>query len=213
MKELFTAAASAPNLIPTLLLAFVMIYWLVVLIGAIDIDSLDVDIDVDTDVDVDVDADVDGELSGGGFDGVLAFFNLGQVPLMVFLTFWILPVWVLSVLGNYYIGNASFLIGLLVLLPSLIVGLFIAKVLTNPLAKVFGKLNQESNETVIGKICTITSQASHQRVGQARVKTSGAPLLLNVKTYEGVSLDRGDTAMVIEQQQGRNIYFIEPYID
>ncbi|MEO0331533.1 MAG: hypothetical protein AAF223_07590 [Bacteroidota bacterium] len=211
MKELFTAAAAAPNLIPTLLLAFVMIYWLVVLVGAIDIDSLDVDVDLDTDVDVD--ADVDGDLSGSGLNGVLAFFNLGQVPLMVFLTFWILPVWVLTVLGNYYLGNSSFLIGLLVLLPSLIVGLFIAKVLTNPLAKVFGKLNQESNETVIGKICTITSQASHQRVGQARVKTAGAPLLLNVKTYEGVALQRGDTAMIIEQQEGRNIYFIEPYID
>lgn len=211
MKELFTAASSAPNLIPTLLLAFVILYWLVVLIGAIDIDSLDVDVNVDTDVDVDVDAD--GELSGGGLDRVLAFFNLGQVPLMVFLTFWILPVWVLSVLGNYYLGNSSFLIGLIILLPSLIAGLFIAKVLTNPLAKVFGKLNQESNETVIGKICTITTQATHQRVGQALVQTSGAPLLLNVKTYEGVSLERGDTAMVIEQQEGRNIYYIEPYID
>ncbi|MEM6845796.1 MAG: hypothetical protein AAF632_26535 [Bacteroidota bacterium] len=213
MKELFTAAASAPNLIPTLLLVFVMIYWLVVLVGAVDIDSLDVDVDLDTDVDVDADADVDSDISGGGLNGVLAFFNLGQVPLMVFLTFWILPVWVLTVLGNYYLNNSSFLIGLVVLLPSLIAGLFIAKVLTNPLAKVFGKLNQESNETVIGKICTITSQASYQRVGQARVQTSGAPLLLNVKTYEGVSLERGDTAMVIEQQEGRNIYFIEPYID
>lgn len=213
MKELFTAAASAPNLIPTLLLAFVMIYWLVVLVGAIDIDSLDVDVDLDTDVDMDVDADVDGDLSGDGLNGVLAFFNLGQVPLMVFLTFWILPVWVLSVLGNHYLGNSSFLIGLLILLPALIAGLFMAKVLTNPLAKVFGKLNQESNETVIGKICTITTQATNQRVGQARVLTSGAPILLNVKTYEGTTLDRGETAMVIEQQEGRNIYFIEPYIN
>ncbi|MEQ9442520.1 MAG: DUF1449 family protein [Cyclobacteriaceae bacterium] len=211
MKELFTAAVSAPNLIPTLLLAFVLIYWLVVLLGAIDIDSLDVDLDLDTDVDVD--ADVDGHLSGAGFDGVLAFFNLGQIPLMVFLSFWILPVWVLSVLGNHYLGNSSFLIGLLVLLPSLVAGLFIAKFLTTPLVKVFAGLNQEANETVIGKICTITSQASNLKVGQARVQTSGAPLLLNVKTYEGITLDRGETGMVIEQQEGRNIYFIEPYIN
>lgn len=207
MKELFTAAVSAPNLIPTLLLAFVLMYWLVVLLGAIDVDTVDVDLDLDTDV------DLDGDLSGDGFDGVLAFFNLGQIPLMVFLSFWILPVWVLSVLGNYYLGNSSFLIGLTILLPALVAGLFIAKFLTTPLVKVFAGLNQESNETMIGKTCTVTSQASHIKVGQAQVKTSGAPILLNVKTYDGITLDRGETGLVIEQQEGRNIYFIEPYIN
>jgi len=210
MKELFTAAVSAPNLIPTLLLIFVLIYWLIVLIGAIDVDTLDVEVDLDSDVDLDT--SVDSSASAGGFSEVLAFFNLKELPLMVFLTFWILPVWVISVLTNYYLNNSSFFVGLLLLLPALIVGLFIAKVLTAPLAKVFAGLSQEANETVIGKICTLTSQATSLRVGQARIETSGAPILLNVKTYEGVTLDRGDTGMVIEQQPGHNIYLIEPFI-
>lgn len=129
MQELFTAAVSVPNLLPTLLLIFLLIYWLVVLVGAIDVDSIDVDLDLD--------AGVDGELSGMSPDRVLAYFNLGQVPLMVFLTFWILPVWVLSVLGNYYFGNTSWLVGLLILIPSMVVGLFVAKRLTAPLVSVY----------------------------------------------------------------------------
>ena len=56
MKELFNAAISSPNIIPTALLGLVLLYWLTVVIGALDFDALD--FDVDTDIDTEVDAGV-----------------------------------------------------------------------------------------------------------------------------------------------------------
>lgn len=50
MNDLLQAAISAPNIIPTALLVFVLVYWLVVILGAIDIDFFDVDVETEADV-------------------------------------------------------------------------------------------------------------------------------------------------------------------
>ena len=113
MLELLDAAVSAPNIIPTALLIFVLVYWLIVILGAIDTDFLDIDVDVEAD------ADVDGEFSVSWFNHVLAFFNLGQVPFVLFLTFLVVPWWAITVLGNHYLGNESFIFSLAVLVPAL----------------------------------------------------------------------------------------------
>ena len=207
MNELLDAAVSAPNIIPTALLVFVLVYWLVVIVGAIDLDFFDVDVDLGAE------ADVDGELSVSWLNHVLAFFNLGQVPFMLFLTFLVVPWWAITVLGNYYVGNESFIFSLAILIPALLVSLFIAKFLTMPFVRVYQALDQEDNTTPVGKICRITSAASPTKVGQAQVTTGGAPILLNVRAYEGSSLLAGDSAMVIEYDAGRNVYLVEPYIN
>lgn len=62
MKELFEYTFSGINLIPTILLIFVLIYWLIVLIGLIDMNSIDVDVDTDADLDMDTDIDVDTDV-------------------------------------------------------------------------------------------------------------------------------------------------------
>lgn len=62
MKELIDAAFSSVNIIPTILFGLVIIYWLFVMIGALDINLFDFSVDsgdVDFDADVDVDANVD----------------------------------------------------------------------------------------------------------------------------------------------------------
>ena len=206
MLDLLNAAVSLPNIIPTAVLVFVLVYWVVVILGAIDLDFLDIEVEV-------AEADVDGELSVSWLNHVLAFFNLGQVPFMLFLTFWILPTWVISILGNHYLGNESFVAGGLLLIPALIVGLFIAKFLTMPFVRVYQILDQDDNTTPVGKVCQMKSSASSTKTGQAHIQTEGAPLLLNVKAYDGCTLTTGDTAIVIEYDQARNVYLVEPYVN
>ncbi len=210
MKELLNAAVSAPNLLPTALLVFVLVYWIVVILGAIDLDFIDLDLELG---ETEADGVAEGEFSAAWLNAVLSFFNLGQVPFMVFLTFLIIPIWVISVMGNYYLDNTSFGISMLLFMPNLVISLFIAKFLTMPFIGLFRTMDQETGETMIGKICTVTSTVSSGKVGQAKVKTTGAPLLLNVLTYNEVTLQHGDTGIVIDRRKDRNIYFIEPYIN
>lgn len=62
MKELIEAAFSSVNIFPTILFGLIILYWLFVFIGALDMDFLNFDVEGDVDMDVDVDADIDVEV-------------------------------------------------------------------------------------------------------------------------------------------------------
>ena len=230
MKELFDATFSGVNIIPTILLLFVLFYWLMVIIGAMDIDTINVDIDaeidvdaeIDLEVDTDIDTDVDAEAevnSGEGvgsvafLNSILVFFNLGKIPFMVWLSFLVMPMWVISILFNHFLGNASFLLALGALIPNLVVSLMVSKVLTTPIAALFTKLkkNDDDQFNYSGKVCTVLMQASHDRFGQAEINREGNIYRVNIITSEEVVLDKGQTALIIEYLPEKKCYLVEPY--
>lgn len=229
MNTFIDSVFSPENIIATTLLCIIIVYWLIVLIGAIDMDFLDFDLDIDTpDIDVDmpdveigspdveVDADIDAQpsVSSEGvpvMHSILSFFNIGKMPFMVYLTFLILPLWLITVNINHYLGNHSFLLSLGIFVPTLIVSLFIAKYLTWPFVKIFQKLD-ESNKPVeiVGKICKLVLPASKEQIGQAEINIKGSSILIYVKTYKN-PLEKGKTALVIQQHQSKDYYIVEPY--
>ena len=213
MKELLEFAFSGINLVPTILMIFVIIYWLIVILGVIDIDSLDFDLDLDLDMDADMDADVDADVDMGGLSSVLAFFNIGHMPLMVFVTFFTLPLWAITLLANEAFGGGSILIGLAVLLGTAFVSLFIAKFLTIPIAKFYRKVkeNTEAVKNIVGKICTAKLPITPDQTGQAEIKVNGTSVLINVRTREGLSVQKGSTALVIDFNEAQKVYYVEPY--
>ncbi|MEM7108508.1 MAG: hypothetical protein AAF519_09810 [Bacteroidota bacterium] len=50
MQAFLDLAFSGVNLIPTVLLLFIIVYWLIVIIGVIDIDTLDIDFEAEVEV-------------------------------------------------------------------------------------------------------------------------------------------------------------------
>ncbi|MTI32289.1 OB-fold-containig protein [Xanthovirga aplysinae] len=209
MSELFSASVSVVNIIPTTLLVFILIYWVTVILGVLDFNFLDFDLELD----LELDAEADGEISVAWLNSVLAFFNLGKVPFMVFMSFLALPLWIISVLSNHFLGNTSILIALLILLADFFISLFVAKFLTMPLIKLFGKMEEDTEGavTVVGKICTVLLRVEDGKLGQAKVNHSGSPILLNVRSAKGVSLKKGETGLVIDYLESEKIYLIEPY--
>lgn len=209
MTELFQAAVLPPNLVATGLLVFVLLYWLTVIVGLIDFKT--VDFHLDTHVGYHADG---GHLHADSdwLNGALAFFNLGRIPLMVFISFVALPLWVGSILVNYYIGNTSLLWGLLYLLPLFIGSVFLAKFLTLPFVSLFAALEKDHDggAVALGKVCTVLLPANADQLGQATVHINGAPLRLNVRTT-GRALGKGETALVIDYDTPRRCYLIEPY--
>ena len=217
MTELLQAAVSPPNLVPTGLLVFVLLYWLTVIVGLVHIDTLDVDVATDTDFDLDTHAGPHlhhGEVGVDWLNNALAFFNLGRVPLMVFLSFVALPLWAGSILLNYYTHNSYWLLGIAFLLPLLVSSLFLAKVLTTPFVSLFAALEKDHDAggQPLGKICTVLLPTTQERMGQVAVQqTSGAPLVLNVRAASATELRKGDSALVIDFDAHRRCYLIEPY--
>lgn len=208
MQELLELSFQGANVIPSALFIFVLIYWVVVMLGAIDLDALDIDVDVDG-----PGVDADAGISVSWLNSILAFFNLSHIPLMVFVSFLTLPMWFISVQLNDILGNTSFLLGFVLLIPNLLVSLFIAKFLTMPFVKLFSKMNSEgqTTTTMIGKICHVVLTLNSDSVGQVEVNVDGSNYRISAKTTEDKVMKKGEEGLVIEYHEDGKYYVVEPY--
>jgi len=239
MKELFEFSFSAINIIPTALLVLVTIYWIIVLFGMIDINSIDIDIDtdvdidvdadidldidadVDADIDVDVDADMDadmdsdlGSTSGGPSIGlqVLAFFNVGKLPLMILMSFVALALWLSALYTNYYLNITSFGIALMLLIPEFIFSLFVAKIITHPIAKLFSKVEADTGkpEDFRGKTAIVRISLNEDSDGQIELEHRGATVVLHARSTKG-EIETGTEVLIIDYYKESKYYIVEPF--
>lgn len=196
------------NIIPTILFLVIIFYWLTVLIGAVDLDTLDFDLDFDVDADADVDSS-----NLFGLNKILVFFNLGRVPFMVFLTFLVLPWWFSTVIVNHWLGIESFIPGLIVLFPMLILSLFAAKFLTMPFVKIFDTLDKENHERdILGTVGEVRISASSEKTGQGEFKLDNAFLSISIRTKEG-DVKIGEKVMIVNDQHKNEYYIVERYTE
>lgn len=197
------------NLIATILFLVIILYWTIVLFGAVDFDVIDLDFDVDTDVDVDADAEMEST-NIFGLNKILTFFNLGKVPFMVFMTFLIIPMWFGTVIINHALGIENFILGLVVMFPVFIGSMFIAKFLTMPFVKIFATLDK-TNETrdILGTIGEVRMGASNEKTGQAEFKVGDAFMLLQIRTKDDETVVRGDSVMIVNDDKKDEYYIVE----
>lgn len=213
MSELLHVALMPANLIFTALLGLVVVYWIMVILGALDFDFLNIDFDTDTDVDVDVDTDMDVQ-GGGVLRSVLEFFYVGEIPVMVLVSVFALCVWMVSVLGNYYLNpKGSLILSLPILAGNLIVSCMLVKIMAVPLRKLFKSLETDPNATrsVMGRICRIvTTEITNTRIGQGEVTGKGAPVLLNVMAEGDHVFVKDDEAVIVGHNKKTGVYLIAP---
>ena len=219
MQELLQVAVAPENIVFTILLVVVLMYWLTVLIGVLDFGSFDLDFDFDADVDVDVDMDVDVDTdthvdSGHGpgwIAGALHFFNFGRLPFMVMMTFLILMMWSISILTNYYWGQGSLAFAAAMFFPNLFVSLLVSKVISSPLVPIFKKLDGAVDPVdYVGLTCKMILPASSTQVGQAEVMLEDdSPLLISVKVEENANpILKGENAVILRSSDDERYYIV-----
>lgn len=193
-----------------------MSYWFLVILGALDISSLDIEVEFDVEADFEVEYEADlgatGEHDVSFLNNVLRFFNLKDIPLMFFVTFWIMPTLVGTVYINHLLGIESFIFSLGILIPVGFVSLFIAKYATLPFVKMFRALENESESSMdlLGRIVTVKFPISETKMGQAESFENGSSFLLNVKTKSG-EMQKGDQAMIVKYISKDDCYLVEPH--
>lgn len=212
MGEFIDVAFSGSNAIATGLFLLVLVYWFIVMFGFIGTDFLDFDIDIDTDTDVDT--DVETSVAGiSWINHILIFFNLSKVPLMIWLSFLSLPLWIMTVIGNSALGFSNFFMGLIVLIPAFIISLFIAKFLTWPFVSVFEKIEEESKEKeILGRVGKVVLSASHESKGQAEINYNGSFLSFYILTEEGIEVVKGNEVMFIKPID-ESTFLVEPHYE
>lgn len=199
MNELFEAAFSGLNVVYSTLLILVLLYWCIVILGILDLDSFDLDLDAG--------AELDGDLGVDGTEGAfswLAFFNLGEVPIMFFVTIVALAMWVVSIEGNRFLDNHATgwlsehrgLIALALGPPNFVFAMFLAKFLVLPAKKLRNRPAQVTQ--LEGKVCLVSSPEVNEQYGRCETPKEAGSLILNARTTGGEVLKKGDPAEVVE---------------
>ncbi len=209
LAQLWHASIHLANLPYTLLLLLVVLYWLTVLAGVLDLGSLDLDApDVDGDVDLDVpDAGVDA----GFFGGLLEYFNLRKVPFSIMVSAFALSLWVVGMLANHYLhGTRSALLGLALLLPNILLSAHVAKFVTLPLVPLFRGMRTEvaASRDLVGSRVIVTSSKVDATFGLAEIREVGAPITLMVRTEGGETLSKGAEAVILRSEPEKSVHII-----
>jgi hypothetical protein len=221
VNELIEASLRAPTVVFTIGLGIALFYWLFVLLGALDIDVLggaegagkglgDVvtggakgGAEALEGMKVDGDADGDG---GGVWSGL----GLGKVPMTISVSLILLVGWCGSLMLSHYALPAMGVGLRWALLPvMLIVGMMVTAVLVRPLGPVFAVKEGKSNRDYVGHTCTVNTGSVDEGFGQATLEDGGTVLQIPVRCDAG-KLARGDKALVIDFDERRQAYVVEP---
>lgn len=174
MSEFLDIALSFPPVVFTFGLLLVVLYWLTVVVGALDVDLVDFGTDSDAEVE-----------AGGGF---WSAFGFGAVPFTVVVSLWITLGWIVTVLGTSWVRSADSMFippavaGIAVLVAGIGVGMLGANLLTRPLAKLFEEAPATAHADLVGKVCVVRSGTVTLDSGQAEIADEeGQMLLINVR--------------------------------
>lgn len=230
MDQFLDIALSFPTVVFTLALGAVLAYWILVALGLLDMDWLDVDLDFDgmdglDGVDGaagDADADIDAEGSSGGFLAVLLrTFGLTGVPLTVSLSLVVLAAWVATYLVSRTLAatpgaDLALGLGLGVLAAAVFVGLLFAAVGVRPLKPVFATHHAATVRSFVGQPCTVTTLTVSDRFGQAEVDDGGAGLLVQVRSRrdeDQAQLVKGARALIFDYDSEEEVFLVTPMAD
>jgi sugar phosphate permease len=203
LLQLWQASVHISNLFSTLLLLLVLGYWISVLCGLLDVDTLDLEMDVDG---------PEAGSSADGHEGLLEYLNLRKVPLSIVVSAFGVSLWLVGVIANHYLHNTtSGLVGLVIFVPNVLISAHVAKFVTMPLVPLFRSMQRGIAEVrdMTGTRVRITSSVANARFGQAEVLSSdeGPSIVLAVRT-EGEVLEKGAEAVVVSEDAGKSVYVV-----
>jgi hypothetical protein len=240
MEEFLAVSLSYPTVIFTGLLAAAFLYWILVIVGALGIDILDVHTGHHGVAEGAAegahegaaegighhghpghhgDHDIGSEHEGGGMVGNLFAFRLRAVPLTLVLSLVILVGWILCWLGARYLLHGmtlgpEWLIGTALLATSIIVAFPVTAVLVRPLAHVLKVEKPVSRRDLVGKVVRVDTSRVDHRFGMAKAEDGAGGLLVQVRCEAGDNgLHRGSNALIVRYDATREVYEVAPLDD
>lgn len=206
MGGFLTAASSFPTAIFSTLLGVVMIYWLLAVIGIVDIEHHGLHF---------ADAHAAGADDLGTIAGVAHMLGLQGVPLSVAFSLLVLIAWTLSCLGGMWLlpllpGAVTIGAGAILGLASLSLAVPLARLAARPLRGLFVTHAAIHNVSLVGETCKVITGTVDEKVGRAEVAQRGSNLNIRVWAPAPNALRRGSLARIVAYDEARSRYRIEP---
>ena len=207
MTEIMHESMLWVNMPYTALLGLVLLYWLLVILGALDINLGD--FDLFSDIESDVDAEV--VMEAGWLMGVLQFLNLGQVPTMIVASFLIVSLWTGSMILNHYWNVPATWISFFLFIPNFVLAGVVTHFCARPFARLFRELNHQGVEKLpmTGRIGKVITSEVNDHFGQVEIETGGAPLVISARAVDGETYTKGDSVVVVEALDSESSYRVK----
>ncbi|MEV8516245.1 hypothetical protein [Dactylosporangium sp. NPDC051484] len=195
MGEFLDVVLEFPTVLFTFLLVVVIAYWLIVVFGGADTESLDADV-------------VDGG-AAGGFGGFLGSVGLGGVPATVGLSVLVLVAWFVSLAGSTVVDGA--LLRVAVLVVALVVAWLATRLLVVPLRRLFPQTSGDSRTAFVGRGCVIRTGTVTDTFGQAEVTAAdGSSAIVQVRQTGTDTFTAGSTAVIYEYDRDGEFFWVVP---
>ncbi|MFI2742668.1 hypothetical protein ACG2LH_08010 [Zhouia sp. PK063] len=232
MNELFKIIFSQVNIVLTILLILLVIYWILTMISGIDFDY---DVDIDIDVDIDADAGIEGgnmdfqdvsnaEISEEHVIGkrkrslkwwqiILIYFNFVGLPFMFTFTCWVFSWWFITVLTTSITHTYQSSFGFLIMLIAFVPALILTKIITTPFKNFFKHLNKDGDKEIdyLGRRGVMLSTVSGTKMGNAEIMIDGNPYNIYVKSLDGATIAYHQEILIINQSNDRNYFLVQAY--
>lgn len=198
-----------PTVFFTALVLFVTLYWLVALLGFVDMDVVDVG-------DISDIGDA-GNASVGLLSGILLKFGLYGVPLVVILTGIALIGWVLSYFYSSFLqaqfghGVLHYAFGTGALMLVLVVSMWLTGLMLSPIRRHIANIPKRHAQSFLGQTAVVRTLTVNDRHGEAMLEDGGAGLIFKVRQLTGDDsvIVQGDNVRLVAYDQQQNVYQIQ----
>ena len=215
--ELFLSnLTSFPVVVYTFLMAIIICYWLLALLGAVDIEMFDMDIDLDVEVDGDIGTDIDSNATGlKGVTGFMLKWGLTGVPVTVVVSILIAFSWLIcySVVSIFYtlipINLLKTIISVVLMLLSFAFAIPLTSWTIKPLKKIFITHDAVKKSSLIGSECVVKTGKVTKTFGQATFDDGGAGMIFDVRAEESEGIVKNDLVILVEYNDDEGSYWVK----
>lgn len=230
MQEFLHALLQFPTVIFTGLLGLSLLYWLLIIIGAADLNPFDgadgldgAEGAVKGAVEGAVKGATEGALKGavegaGAVKGVsalteaLSWLGLTRVPVTISFSLFSLFGWFISFATRHALDPVvpGVLSALAATGSGVLGGLAITSFLARPLGGLFQEGSRPGGQGLVGRTVKVTTERADHERGQGEIDDGAGGITVAIRTTPGASLRRGDAAVIIDVDTERGIYTVEP---
>lgn len=205
MDPFYQNISSFPTAIFTFILAICVLYWLLAVLGVVDIDMLDIDADIDL---------INEAATPNAMAGVMLKFGLNGVPVTIIISFLSLFGWLASYYSVHYLSplipEGEGLLYTLFRWVILILAFWFAVLLTAMIVKLlspfFKKIEQQTFKNILGQSAVVRTSKVTTSFGEAFLDDGGAGLILKVRSSEDQTFSKGDKVVLLEYLEKENFY-------
>ncbi len=209
MDPFYQNVLSFPTVIFSVLLVFCILFWLVAILGFLDISFLDIP---EPDMEFDVSHDMDAPSTPDAVAGIILKLGLNGVPLTVVISLitlfgWLISYYSINLVRDFLPGGLIYyLLGIIILFVAFFLSAFITAKIIKPFRPLFKNMQEDVEKQVMGQTAVVRTSRVDQKFGEALLEDGGAGLILKVRSTGDNTYKKGDKVVLIEHLKESNTF-------